>query len=226
MSEIFGFGGRKESGKTTAANMLREIADPLDYEHIEFSDAIIGITQHWLTRLRDNPDASPTQHREWLADILTESAVKIRGTGQHNTLPPEYIKKLHANSAPDIKKDKEEYRLLLEWLGATAITMASPGIWGNIVAEKIQTAKTNETGLITIGGVRTAADSETVRSPGGTLIRLHRQNDQPVALTEKQLGMWPADYDIDNNGTLEDLKNEVTRIWEKSRTDEESLEKP
>lgn len=74
---VVGFGGAAGSGKTTAANMLAEVAQPMQSEHFEFSDSIIQIGRSLLTDISTNQNSRPENYKDILSDKLSEYGMSI-----------------------------------------------------------------------------------------------------------------------------------------------------
>lgn len=221
---VIGFGGRAESGKTTAANMLLEIAQPDGHKHIEFSDPILLTAQQWL----DGADLERIDDVDYwtrlLAQILNENAATdiTRSFDAISELP---IDKLYKRNLLDgnidavvSRETKPSHRPLLEWLGYRAIQLTSPTVWGDAVRDKIAHAKSTNVELVTIGGVRSKADKTVVQEMGGKVIRLHRTDPAILRLTETQLHDWQADYELDNNGTIDELYEKISTTWDELST--------
>lgn len=217
MSEfrVVGFGGAADSGKTTAAEMLVQAADPKHHEHLEFSTPILEAAQQWVLVVGENLTEETCQ-----THALVEVLGTVSGTSVHSKdvdipkLDKAYTTRL-AGMLIDRQithESKNAHRPLLEWLGRSAIQLVSPRVWGDTVHTKINQAKEDRADLITVGGVRTAADQQVVKQSNGAVIRLRRGTPQEQ-LSEYQLYQWPADFDIENNKSLDDLYEAVAIIW-------------
>lgn len=212
---VVGFGGAAGSGKTTAANMLVEIAKPSSYAHIEFSDPILEIGGLLISRGVANQDALIEGLRHGLQSM---------GQGLHlrevaaPALPDEYAAALFGGGLGILSAEtKSQHRPLLEWIGRTAIELVHPEIWGNIVENKVLTLNRSGCDLITVGGVRTLADSEVIRGLGGVLVKIVHQGNCSAAdnPTEYQLDDWYPDFLIDNSGTIGELRLQIVDLYDK-----------
>lgn len=192
---IVGFGGAAGSGKTTAANMLLEIAQPIQSEHFEFSDSIMQIGRSLLADISNNQNSRPEDYKDILSDA--------------------YIKSLRSGELAELTHEtKNQYRPLLEWLGRSAIVMVSPTVWGDILRHNVDTSLQAGNRLITIGGVRTTADRDLVSKLSGSMVRMVRNLPGRIQLdTEYQLSEWTADYTVFNENTKDELFEEISRVW-------------
>lgn len=219
MTKIIGFGGSRESGKTTAANILVEITSPETHVHYEFSEPIMEVGQRWLDGAKDyarleNEIYHVSQLQAGLNAVLGETEARLTSSILAR-LDDAYIEQLRAGliNRQLTLENKAQHRPLLEWLGRTALDLVSPTVWSDIVAGKARKAQAENVDLITIGGVRTTADFSTVKSLGGAIVRLHRGFSDGQSMSEYQINDWSADYDITNSGTIENLRLKVADIW-------------
>ena len=223
---VVGFGGAAESGKSTSADMLVSIAQPYQHEHIEFSDPILMSASEWLRNVDENTVNDNEARVRLLAHILSESLVmQLLDLSKVTTqLNEGYLKNVldGALNVPVTPENKSSHRPLLEWLGHTAIELVSPRVWGDIVQQKVANAIGRGADLVTVGGVRTKSDYEVVHNLGGTVMSLHRSRDNEPLLTERQLTDWVADFKINNNGSLEDLRERLAVIWAQISVDQDA----
>lgn len=212
---IVGFGGSAGSGKTTAANMLAEIARLIQSEHFEFSDPIIRIGSSLLTDISDNQNSRPEDYKDILLDKLSEYGMSVSSDQNIPQLSDAYIKSLRSGELAELTHEtKNQYRPLLEWLGRSAIVMVSPTVWGDILRYNVDTSLQAGNRLITIGGVRTVADRALIRELSGAMVRMVRDLPGKVQLdTEYQLSEWSADYTVFNENTKDELFEEISRVW-------------
>ncbi len=210
---VVGFGGAAGSGKTTAANMLIDIAQLSRHEHIEFSDPIIEAGQMWLNAIPD--DASDiTSQRSELLKVLGISSINNPTQDDLLTLNEAYARKISEGSIVRnlSLETKTLHRPLLEWIGRSAIQLISPNVWSDIVYSKVSTAKVTGIELVTIGGIRTVADKQVVTRSSGSVVSLHRDGSSNL-LSEYQISQWSAEFNVINNGTLSELRHKIENIW-------------
>lgn len=216
-SHLIGFGGAAETGKSTAAEMLIEAAQPQSHEHIEFSAPILEAAQFWLGRTALNSTINESDCTAALDDTphtITGTRPVSRDISNLDPLDKQYLNKLAERQISHLlsAETKNIHRPLLEWLGRSAIQLISPNIWGDAVRAKIRKAKEQSSSLITVGGVRTIADRQVLKDEEGIVIRLHRHT-RLILPSEYQINQWEADFDIQNEGTLDELRDRIGRLW-------------
>jgi len=107
------------------------------------------------------------------------------------------------------KNEHPDVRRLLQRLGTEAgRDILGENIWVDTAFGRTDADK------IVVTDVRFPNEAEGIRARGGVVVRLHRpgvgpRNDHP---SELALVDYPFDYHIDNDGTIEDLHNEVQRL--------------
>ena len=222
-TRIVGFGGRAESGKTTAAEMLVAIAQPRRHTHIEFSDPIMQAAQAWLNSMANENMLDFGIAAERLSQVLGWFIAQDRG---QNVADVGHVDSGYAARITDgtisrtiTSETKSAHRPLLEWLGSGAITLYSVTVWGDTVTSKINAAAKDEADLITVGGVRSVADYGVVKSAGGLVLRLHRGSGESANATERDLRTWIADFEILNDGTLDSLRGQLEEVWQSTVND-------
>ena len=217
MREVYvvGFGGAAGSGKTTAANMLAEVAQPMQSEHFEFSDPIMQIGRSLLADISNNQNSRAEDYKGILSDKLSEYGMGVSFDQNIPQLSDAYIKSLCSGELAELTHEtKNQHRPLLEWLGRSAIVMVSPTVWGDILRYNVGASLQTGNRLITIGGVRTTADRALIRELSGSMIRMVRNLQGRTQLdTEYQLSEWTADYTVFNENTKDELFEEIGRIW-------------
>lgn len=213
---VVGFGGAAGSGKTTAANMLAEVAQPMQSEHFEFSDSIMQIGRSLLADISNNQNSRPEDYKDILSGKLSEYGMSVSSDQNIPQLSDAYIKSLCSGELAELTHEtKNQHRPLLEWLGRSAIVMVSPTVWGdNILRYNVDTPLQAGNRLITIGGIRTMADRALIRELSGAMVRMVRDLPGKVQLdTEYQLSEWSADYTVFNENTKDELFEEISRVW-------------
>lgn len=222
-TRIVGFGGRAESGKTTAAEMLIAIARPRRHVHIEFSDPIMQAAQAWLNSMTNESVLDAGIAAERLSQILGWFIAQGRSQNAANVgqINSGYAARIAAGTLSRIitPETKSAHRPLLEWLGSGAIALYSATVWGDTVTSRISTAAQEGADLVTVGGVRSVADYEVIKSAGGLVVRLHRGSDELANVTERDLRTWVADFEVSNDGTLDDLRGQLEDVWHSEGND-------
>lgn len=126
---VLGFGGAAGSGKTTAANMLSEIAQPMQSEHFEFSDSIMQIGRSLLADISNNQNSRPEDYKDILSDKLSEYGMSVSSNQGIPVLADTYVESLCSGELVELTHEtKNQHRLLLEWLGRSAIIVATPTV--------------------------------------------------------------------------------------------------
>lgn len=216
MTHVVGFAGRAESGKSTAAEMLHSIVLPENGQHIEFSEPILAMAQAWM----DISEVGESQSQ--IAKNLYEvaggqidaiSLSSLVEEGVESPLLGAYLKNRTETTVIN-SETKHEHRKLLEWLGKGVVTHASPTYWSDTVKQKATRLIEAGADLITLGGVRSGFDAEATKHFGGTIIKLTRGNTSELLPSEAGINAWRADYDIDNNGTFDELRLSLQIVWE------------
>lgn len=211
MKEVIGFAGRAESGKSTAAEMLHDIAKSERGRHIEFSEPILELAQKWMVNLKSNTRSHA------LAALQT-----VGRTGVFDSLiGAEYNMSLldnYLNSRPQLQPEitvetKSQHRPLLEWLGKGVVDHVSPTFWSDMVCQKVTTSIEDGADLITLGGIRSMNDASAARSVGGVIVRVSRENHDQLLPTEASINAWEPDFYVDNNGSLTDLSLAMEDVW-------------
>lgn len=105
-------------------------------------------------------------------------------------------------------------RCLLQWLGETMRTDLGKAINQDTSNFWINKMKDVE-GDIIVTDVRYPNEGKAIQDRGGYLIYIKRDVPRMDHPSEQYVGMFPTDFTIDNNGTLDDLFKEVKRIYNK-----------
>jgi hypothetical protein len=107
-------------------------------------------------------------------------------------------------------------RQILQWWGTEYRRAQDPDYWIKAMASRVRVAGQNGLQRIAITDCRFENELAYIRSVGGRLWRLQRPeleaveggHESAIALRDK-----PADVEIRNAGTLQDLRNQVLRHW-------------
>lgn len=220
--ELIGFGGTAGSGKTTVSKILVEAAQSDNPAHSEFSDPIIKISNSWLQAVAE----LGFEVEQKLADDILISKLGSLGVKLAANYPVDkidlsrsYVETLKNKKFTVITPEvKDLNRPLLEWIGRTAISLASPSVWGDIIRNDIEQSIEAGSDLITIGGIRTIADNNLIHGMGGSAVRIIRpQQISEANPSEYQINDWVADYLIENDGSLMELREKVFETWRSIR---------
>lgn len=183
---IIGISGKKQSGKNTVGEIIQKLTPVPNCEEKSFF------------RLRA------------FADALKQEVAKATG---------------HTIAA--INDNKEIFRPILQWWGTEFRKkfQKNPKYWIDTLAWSVINNRVNGYSVI-ITDVRFSEEAEYVKDCGGVLLRVKRTpSDEEFEhfgkfgrkavdkhSSETALDDYPFNYIIDNNGTLEELEEEVKKF--------------
>ena len=183
---IFGFTGRKRSGKNTAAEMLAEILGTDASALIAYADPLKAATvglDPWI----------PLGDGGWsrLSDVI-------------------------ATHGWEAAKDAyPEVRRTLQRFGTEAVREnIGQDTWIRLMDDRIDDL-TSDSLHVLVTDIRFPNEAELIKEWGGTLIRIERdtqQDGESDHVSEAGLDKIPYDYTIDNNGTLDDLRAAMAHL--------------
>jgi energy-coupling factor transporter ATP-binding protein EcfA2 len=237
MGELIGITGPIGSGKSTFARCLATMEpDHAQYEtwHVvaEIATAFNEALKAELAYETTNNDIDlANQVLIWLPDAISEYLHHDVVWNQlaftkHDTLTkPELYEKLFAYLRAVEKKPslldtklsdetKEEFRVLLQWLGNYLVVKISKTIWYDELMRRIQ-LRDPTTSLVIVSGVRYPSDAEVLRAKGGRVIAVERPGHDASSndSTEAQRNEIEPDARIVNNGTPEQLQQTAEALW-------------
>lgn len=235
--EIYGIAGGNRSGKSTFAEYLKQTSET--YEHLEFSDVVRDVANDWLETLPDiRSEASESELIEiantWLYDLpsILEDKLSVESTAEEFLIDPddsEQYKTMHSKLIDYLKRftddkpkeyidreNKYEHVEILQWLGHSTREIIDEDIWTEAVRKRIKATEREDIELLTIGGVRYESDAKFVRSLGGFVVKILRNEADSLHdyATESAYKTWEADLTVHNDGSLAQLRRaaEITRI--------------
>ena len=110
------------------------------------------------------------------------------------------------------------YRKLLQDLGTEVGRGYKESIWLDILDFKVQKAEKKNIGLFVVSDVRFKSEFEHVKNNGYITVRIKRdsqlQMNHSSEIEQELINDCEFDYVIDNNGTLEDLRENVKGIFQ------------
>lgn len=113
----------------------------------------------------------------------------------------------------DIAKQIPEVRRILQVMGTeVGRDLIDPQIWVELTLHN--TANTDK---IVIPDVRFRNEAEEIKWRGGQIWRVSRiDKNAPVNLhrSETDMDTWSFDQYVSNNGTIEDLRDEIAKLWQ------------
>lgn len=208
---LIGFGGRAESGKTTSTELLSTMANVETHEHIEFSDPIIEVANRMLDVI-DPSLLDDANYRSRTLSAILDIACAEGSLHQNESDPSDCLRKADFTRRITTE-NKAEFRPLLEWIGKKALVLVSSSIWGDMAMQKIDDAVSRNVELVTVGGIRSVDDCEVIRKYGGVVVKLTRNTNSVSLPTEESVDDWSPDFNVINNGSLDDLRLEIEKIW-------------
>lgn len=237
MGELIGITGPIGSGKSTVAACFANMqADHALYEswHVvaeiatAFNEALKAELAYETTH--DQVELA-NQVLIWLPDAISEYLHhdvvwnQLAFTKHDSIAKPEMYEKLFAyltkvEKQPKLlqtritPETKEEFRILLQWLGSYLVTKISKTIWYDELMRRIQ-LRDPTTSLVIVSGVRYPSDAEVVRANGGRILRIERPDEQIRGgdPTENQRDAIKPDITLVNNGTLDQLQPVIETMW-------------
>jgi hypothetical protein len=109
--------------------------------------------------------------------------------------------------------NKALHRALFQWIGNSLIVLVSPTIWDEVIDHRIKQLDGRDYKLVTLGGVRYPQDVDMLHANGGVLVRVVRPNAE-ISKDATEVQTVSADIELINDGTLEQLYEEVGRLYE------------
>lgn len=229
MSELIAFTSTViGSGKSTAANMLHEVA-AVPAKHFETSDCVISFANGWLERTGEITVAN--EH-----DLVTLSELAAQASGNLVGADTDFTENISSlndylawrHELPEADKiitraNKDEHRPVLQWLGAEMVTQVDKSFWTRMMEQSIIAAQRDGvTKLITACGIRYDDNALMIRARGGQIVEVVRPVVTPHALqghaAERGISRELIDFTIHNDSDLATLRAKVQRFWESTQT--------
>lgn len=186
---IIGLNGYAGSGKDAAAEALVSRG----FTRVAFADVlrnILYVTDPWIPLVRNESDLSYAwrtyQHVERLSFVVDD----IGWDDAKNTYP--------------------EIRRLLQVFGTEGgREILGENIWVETALKGIRPGEN-----VVVTDVRFKNEADYIRSQGGTVIKIVREGVGPVNnhISDNAMELYKFDHIINNNGTLQDLHDEVLFI--------------
>ncbi len=120
-------------------------------------------------------------------------------------------------------ENKDQYRTILQWLGAYVTKHISPTLWYDELIRQAANAAATECNLFVIGGVRYPSDGQVIHAAGGYIVAVERPNVHQQDAgdpTEAFRSMVPVDTTVINDGKLGALDHAVFNIWQDLQNNE------
>lgn len=104
-------------------------------------------------------------------------------------------------------------RQLMQWLGTEyGREMIRESVWVDVALKQWRDmCEHTPSARLVVTDIRFDNEADAIRQAGGTVVHIRRGSAQPVSAHASEAGveMVTGDYEIDNNGTLEQLYDEV-----------------
>ncbi|MBI3983823.1 hypothetical protein HY346_00825 [Candidatus Microgenomates bacterium] len=234
--EIYGVAGYKESGKSTLANTIAEVAQAQGKtaESLETRNEVTAVANAWRRQFNlDLNDDPVILANRWIADSLVAAVA----TQTHFEITPTMLEQLQIADNPDgrsrneqllkyLKRTqsdpqfmlvpidgdiKDEHRPILSWLGSRLIEVVHPHIWIASVVNKIKGMEAVDT--VTVAGLRYPHDAQQLQALGALIIRTYRPGNQltrdPVELSIDKI---KPDVIVQCDGELGDLRQVAFQV--------------
>ena len=177
--------GYKQSGKSTVASHL---GTTLDFTPIKFAGPLKKMVGTLLYSLGfDTPEE---QYRF------------LEGSDKETTIP-------------SIGKSSRELQQTLgtEW----GRELVHPSVWLKCFENTVDNLRKKYLSPVICDDCRFLNEAKLIRKMGGKIVRISRfsaNDSEDTHLSETEMVMIQEDYNITNNGTIEDLENEIDKILE------------
>lgn len=238
---IVGIHGAIENGKSTLADILREIepnslyyesstiiSEVLEQVNAELSEPLpddrLVLINQLLTKLP--PILKKTVHVDTDIDRLTCTQAEIDDDYPKFSKLFAYADAIYRQ--PELLKDpitpenKESYRPGLQGLGGYLVSKVCETIWYDEIVRRMHNDITPDTRLVVVGGLRFPSDESVLRAEGARIIEIVRYgqvNRDERDPTEKYRKLIHSDSRIFNIGSIDDLRTTTKLFYEDLTTD-------
>ena len=232
-----GISGAIDHGKSTLAEYMT--ATTPSALHYESSDIIMEVA-NLLRASGTAPSAEdPVDICSWLQalpeilqntahtsvsfeDLLISPARLLSNSDQFTTLIS-YLRLMELMperaKTPINRTNKNDYRMLLQWLGGYLAKTVSGQLW---FEEIVTRATSSPVELVVAGGLRFPDDAVCLRQAGAVILSIERPAitvQDPDELTERERSQIIADSVIVNDGSLEALRLVAIQVYDDLKTD-------
>ena len=154
------------------------------------------------------------------ADPLREAALALNpivNTEPGYFGPVRYAAALEEFGYEGAKDKFPEFRAILQRLGTESIRALDDGFWLRIATARISAT----TGPVVVTDVRFPNEADRIHELGGRLVRIIRLSTEEADEhpSEKALDGYAADYDVQNDRSLDDLANVARAIAKRAQLD-------
>lgn len=206
---LIAFNGQAGAGKDTAADILVRFAR---FEKIAFADALRAEVSEAFDIAAQGRILFDREHKEQPHDALALRHCRQFGfigavaMATHATVNSSW---LDAPRAP---------RQILQWWGTEYRRAQDPRYWVKAMASRLDLLKTmpSRPHRFVITDCRFPNEYAYVRTVGGRMWRMHRPGLPDVEnghASANALANIPAEVDVHNDGSFDQLRNQVLRHW-------------
>lgn len=198
---IIGISGKMGSGKDTVAKIIQYLT--LDSE---------GLTrEEWKSEINNSHVGCSWQVKRF-ADKVKEIATLLTGIPREKFEDQEF-KKSFLSEKWSVNGIKLTVREMLQKIGTDAMRdNFHPNVWVNALFASYNPL--NDKWLIT--DTRFPNEARAIKERGGIMVRVERKGlPENTHISETALDDWEFDYVIENNGTFEDLGDNVAKFIDK-----------
>lgn len=199
IKHVIGITGPKRSGKDTSASYIH---DMFGYEVLSFAEPMknilcttFGITLETLDYIKNNTDVCTVDCMEYIGEDLTGQA--------------DY----HTKFSTDMRK-------ILQRFGTDAMKKYfGEDVWAN---KLVHSALHWDMDTVVISDLRYMNEYQCLKeyAENLTIIRLHKDDTEgDNHSSEQEYKQIPSDYDISNNGTVQELYNKLNKILAETTKD-------
>lgn len=122
----------------------------------------------------------------------------------------------------DMPVPEPKDRKLLQWLGTDWGRSIDENLWVNIFRDKVKALFKDSNSIVTCDDVRFDNEAKTIKLLGGVIVkivstktsgRIDTKAGIPSHASEVGIDSKYVDYTIENNGSLEDFKNSLIKLY-------------
>ena len=234
---LVGISGAIDHGKTSLAEFLRTATPAAS--HLESSDVVIEVANALRnsgpTPKADNAPAiinwlqalpailSTYTHTSISFDALNITQQRIAAEPEEFGTLIGYLRIMELQpelaTKPINSSNKDEFRILLQWLGGYLAKHVSGRLWFD---ELVRLAHATANDMVIAGGVRFPEDAACIRNAGGVIINVVRPDvgeQEAQDITERERSQIIPEAVVINDSSLEALKLVANQIYTDITTD-------
>ncbi len=206
MTTIIALTGAAGAGKDTVAALLRDYAR---FVPLAFADALRAeVADAWGLGAADMLSDRATKEQPTAALALRRCTncgfIGALAMAQH----------AHVNSV--WLDEPRTPRQVLQWWGTEFRRAESPGYWTSQLLQRVRTLREQGASRLVVTDCRFTNELQVLRTAGAKLWRVQRAGLAPVEgqhTSATELRDTPADETLDNDGTVQQLRDRVLQHW-------------